>query len=390
MQYAHRDDIYDADTHMMERPDWIYEFADKDIRDKLEPIVDGDKETLLTIDKALDRFQKRQSSKDTLEKAKEEFMSWKHKGWDGLGAFDPNERKIANDLLGFKGHIVFPTSAFDQVLAAKEDSIILGGVKALNRGMATFCEVDSRMYGAAYIPFNFGEDVALKFLRDAIKDNFSVILIDTIAPEGCKAFTHPDYDVVWQEIQESNITITLHVGADSSWDPVPLSFYNNASSVPVHKAGDAPRDALAYMGISYNAELFLASMIFDGVLERFPNLRIGVVELGASWIISWMKHLDQSYRAFRRLQDLSQVKELPSEYVKKHIKITPFPGEDIGWLLTSGAGDLLMFASDYPHHEGTDDPISRFEKTMVEIDEDTKKKFYSDNFKSLLGINTFN
>ena len=46
--------------------------------------------------------------------------------------------------------------------------------------MATFCEVDSRMYGAAYIPFNFGEDVALKFLRDAIKDNFSVILIDTI------------------------------------------------------------------------------------------------------------------------------------------------------------------------------------------------------------------
>ena len=263
MQYAHRDDIYDADTHMMERPDWIYEFADKDIRDKLEPIVDGDKETLLTIDKALDRFQKRQSSKDTLEKAKEEFMSWKHKGWDGLGAFDPNERKIANDLLGFKGHIVFPTSAFDQVLAAKEDSIILGGVEALNRGMATFCEVDSRMYGAAYIPFNFGEDVALKFLRDAIKDNFSVILIDTIAPEGCKAFTHPDYDVVWQEIQESNITITLHVGADSSWDPVPLSFYNNASSVPVHKAGDAPRDALAYMGISYNAELFLASMIFD-------------------------------------------------------------------------------------------------------------------------------
>jgi len=389
MQYAHRDDIYDADTHMMERPDWIYEFADKDIRDKLEPIVDGDKETLLTIDKALDRFQKRQSSKDTLEKAKEEFMSWKHKGWDGLGAFDPNERKIANDLLGFKGHIVFPTSAFDQVLAAKEDSIILGGVKALNRGMATFCEVDSRMYGAAYIPFNFGEDVALKFLRDAIKDNFSVILIDTIAPEGCKAFTHPDYDVVWQEIQESNITITLHVGADSSWDPVPLSFYNNASSVPVHKAGDAPRDALAYMGISYNAELFLASMIFDGVLERFPNLRIGVVELGASWIISWMKHLDQSYRAFRRLQDLSQVKKLPSEYVKKHIKITPFPGEDIGWLLTSGASDLLMFASDYPHHEGTDDPISRFEKTMVEIDEDTKKKFYSDNFKSLLGINIF-
>ena len=46
MPYAHREDIYDADTHMMERPDWIYEFADKDIRDRLEPIVEGDEDTL--------------------------------------------------------------------------------------------------------------------------------------------------------------------------------------------------------------------------------------------------------------------------------------------------------------------------------------------------------
>lgn len=78
---------------------------------------------------------------------------------------------------------------------------------------------------------------------------------------------------------------------------------------------------------------------------------------------------------------------LPSEYVHKHIKITPFPGEDIGWLLESGASDLLMFASDYPHHEGTDDPITRFEKTMLETSEENKQKFYSNNFKALLGSN---
>ena len=78
---------------------------------------------------------------------------------------------------------------------------------------------------------------------------------------------------------------------------------------------------------------------------------------------------------------------LPSEYVQKHIKITPFPGEDIGWLLEFGASDLLMFASDYPHHEGTDDPITRFEKTMLETSEENKQKFYSNNFKALLGSN---
>ena len=385
MPYAHREDIYDADTHMMERPDWIYEFADKDIRDRLEPIVEGDKDTLKRIDESIKKFNERQSSSEVLNKAKDEFMGWGHKGWDGLGAFDANERILANDLLGFKGHIVFPTSAFDQVLASKDDQVVIGGVKALNRGMASFCQDDPRMHGVAYIPFHFGEEVALSFLNDAINKNFSVVAIDTIAPVGCKSSTHPDFDPVWKGIQEADMAITLHVGIDNSWDPVPLSFYNNGGSVPKHKEGDAPRDALAYMGIGYCAELFLAAMIFDGVFNRFPKLRVGVVELGASWVISWMKHLDQSFRAFRRLQDLSNVKMLPSEYVQNHIKLTPFPGEDIGWLLESGAADLLMFATDYPHHEGTDDPISRYERTMNGISEEVKSKFYTQNFKQLLG-----
>ena len=109
------------------------------------------------------------------------------------------------------------------------------------------------------------------------------------------------------------------------------------------------------------------------------------MELGASWIISWMKHLDQSYRAFRKFQDLSQLKLLPSEYVLRQIKVTPFAGEDIGWILNTGGEDLLMFASDYPHHEGTDDPIGRFERTMEGVKENQRSKFYTKNFKSLLG-----
>jgi predicted TIM-barrel fold metal-dependent hydrolase len=44
-----------------------------------------------------------------------------------------------------------------------------------------------------------------------------------------------------------------------------------------------------------------------------------------------------------------------------------------------------MFASDYPHHEGTDDPISRFEKTIISSSTEQKEKFYTDNFKHLIG-----
>ena len=84
MSYAHRPDIYDADTHMMERPDWIADFADKDIRDQLEPIVEGDIETLDRVDKAIENFNERRSSEAVLVKAQKEFMGWNHKGWEGL------------------------------------------------------------------------------------------------------------------------------------------------------------------------------------------------------------------------------------------------------------------------------------------------------------------
>ena len=98
MTYAHREDIYDADTHMMEHPNWIRDFADKDIKNHLEPIVEGDKEVLERIELAIENFNLRQRDPLKLNKAKDEFMGWKHKGWEGLGAFNAEERKLANDL----------------------------------------------------------------------------------------------------------------------------------------------------------------------------------------------------------------------------------------------------------------------------------------------------
>lgn len=386
MPYAHRPDIFDADTHMMERPDWIATFADPDVRPRLAPFVEGKPESLKAIDEALARFDRRRSDAAFAAAAEADFMTMRYKGWNGLGSFDGDERRRVNDLLGFRGSLVFPTSAFNQVIAARDIDVLIGGIRALNRGMAAFCGDDRRNIGTAYLPLGLGPDMTLTFLEEAIAAGLQAVLVDTIAPDGGKSFTHPDYDRVWARIQDADLPVTLHVGANGgSYNPVPASFYENGRTRRPHQDGDAPRDALAYMSIQYNAELFLAAMIFDGVLERFPRLRIGVIELGAGWIVSWMKQLDQSFRAFRRLQDLSEVKLLPSDYVRRQIKVTPFAGEDIGWMIRAGVEDLVMFASDYPHHEGTDDPIGRFERTLTDIPEPARTKFYADNFRALMG-----
>ena len=74
MTYAHRNDIFDADTHMMERADWLYEFADKSIKDKLEPIAEGRRDVLNLIENAIENYKKRKVSSKEMDQAKSEFM----------------------------------------------------------------------------------------------------------------------------------------------------------------------------------------------------------------------------------------------------------------------------------------------------------------------------
>jgi uncharacterized protein len=126
-------------------------------------------------------------------------------------------------------------------------------------------------------------------------------------------------------------------------------------------------------------------LVFDGVFERFSRLRGGVIELGAGWVPQYLRTLDLSQKIFKRTDP--SVAALPiraSEYIRRAVKFTPFPGEDVGGLIQDAGADLFMFSSDYPHPEGTDDPIGRFERTMKEISEDAKTKFYSGNFQKMM------
>ncbi|GIT32579.1 MAG: hypothetical protein Ct9H300mP3_01100 [Gammaproteobacteria bacterium] len=80
MTYAHRKQIYDADTHMMERPDWIAEFSDSTIKPHLEPFVGGKEEILKQIDTAIKSFKERSQIKIYPLKQIKTLCLWNIKG----------------------------------------------------------------------------------------------------------------------------------------------------------------------------------------------------------------------------------------------------------------------------------------------------------------------
>jgi len=141
-----------------------------------------------------------------------------------------------------------------------------------------------------------------------------------------------------------------------------------------------------YLAIHHSPEVFLGALILDGLFERFPTLRGGCIEQGGDWVVSWLHHIDGALRSFSRTEEpLRNLTRKPSEYAREHLKFTPFPGEPVAWMMEQAGAEMFMFSTDYPHPEGTTDPLAKFEATMADVSATDRAKFFSGNMAELLG-----
>jgi predicted TIM-barrel fold metal-dependent hydrolase len=337
----------------------------------------------LYLDEARRDHRSRVEDPALRDEAARDYMRMARKGWMSFGGWDTAERTVALDQLGFELQLIFPTGSFAQISETPRE-FRPQAVEAMNRGLVEFC-ADPRLLATAYVPFEFGPETAMEFLDEAVKQRVGGLLIDSIPSSHQRSFTHPDFDPLWSSIEDAGIAVFLHVGADQNYRPVPRVFFDNGRDM-AHFRSDAPGDPLSFMSIGYPAELFLASLVYDGVMEKFPRLRFGITELGATWLPSFLHFIDTGHRSFRNIQDLSHLTMRPSDYLRRQVVVSPFAGEDVGWVMEQAGTEMVAFSSDYPHHEGTDDPIRRFEASMVGLDADALAAFYIGNARRLLAL----
>jgi uncharacterized protein len=96
--------------------------------------------------------------------------------------------------------------------------------------------------------------------------------------------------------------------------------------------------------------------------------------------------MESAFEAFRRHEERLKALSLsPSEYVHRQVRFTPYPTEDVGWIIDQAGADLVLFSSDYPHVEGGRKPLERFEASLGDRNEEVRRQFYVDNFLFLMG-----
>jgi predicted TIM-barrel fold metal-dependent hydrolase len=96
--------------------------------------------------------------------------------------------------------------------------------------------------------------------------------------------------------------------------------------------------------------------------------------------------MESAFDAFERHEErLQNLSMRPSDYVHRQVRATPYPTEDVGWIIEQAGDDVCLFSSDFPHVEGGRKPVERFEASLGEASADVREKFYRTNFEDLMG-----
>lgn len=383
MTYAGNRRIIDVDSHVIELPEFLHEAADPALRDLLPSM--SEQGELPVSEEGLARgrelFARRQSDSDTMARFEESMMEVRANGWSRLGAFDPDERSHALDRMGFEQQWILPTFSFHQIAHVADPAVLAAGARTLNRAMSGFCERDQRMKAIGYVPLSLGPEEAGRIFDEGMAAGCFTFMVDTNEPDSAaRSFTHPDFDSVWSRFEEARRPFVVHVAVNGHYQGVPGSFRNNGQpEIPF--GGDAPSSPLGLLTIGKSAELFLSAMIFDGVFDRHPRLRGVSMEHGALWVPSWLRALEFTARTLRRVRP---VKTPPSEIARERLRVAPFVGEPLDWIVENIGPEMLVFATDYTHPEGGTDPIAKFEASLGDCSPEILDAFYFRNISSLL------
>jgi predicted TIM-barrel fold metal-dependent hydrolase len=377
MTYAGSRPTLDADSHLMELPGFLDAFIEHSMLDRLKGR--GMERLAPVFDAATAAAERRRQDEEARAAAEERLLI--DKGWNAMGAFDPAERSHVVDLLGVDGQLVFATFATAMFLGRDLD-LLYAGSAAHNRAVAAFCADDPRLLPVAFVPLHETAR-AVTLLEEAIDLGCAAVHVPSTAA-GDRSPTHPDLDPFWSVLDERGVPFVLHVGGGGRL--LDRAFHDNGRPVTDHLGGGENIRSKDFLAISNSPSLFLGALILDGLFDQFPRLRGGVIEEGASWVVSWMHQLDFAQRAFRRTEKpLTELARKPSEYVHEHLRFTPFPGEPVGWMIEQAGDDLFMFSTDYPHPEGGRDPLAKFEAAMPDVSDEARHRFYYQNMADLLG-----
>jgi predicted TIM-barrel fold metal-dependent hydrolase len=278
------------------------------------------------------------------EAAPRETHSGRDTHWMGskmprVGVQDDQAESRVKDMddEGTDGHFLIPT-AWTSLVGHEDPTLEVGIIRAFHRHMEDFSSQYPARLKSMIVASARDVDAAVQEIKTWGKSRWAAAVMPLVTKDI--PADHPSLDPIWRAADEHDLPIAHHSftwtppyfpGVFDLWDNI---FLGRLASHP------------------WGAMRFIASVIGGGIMDRYPNLRVGTLECGFGWLPFWGRRMDEQYAYVGSTQPL---KMKPSDYLmsgRYFCSVERHEGPDMFDSVTGFLGDdVLMYASDYPHSE---------------------------------------
>lgn len=306
---------------------------------------------------------------------------WRTKGSAAPGSCTPEGRLATMDLMGIERQLIFPQVVLAApAWSAHRDAHVV--LREYNDAVLRWTKAgNGRLRPTALLNLTTVEGAIAEAERVVAGGARAVFIQDGIAPGGHSPAA-PEVDPLWALLAEAGVPVTLHIGGQegffgsTAWPGAEIlrpGGFSSGEPVGPHM--------LATMHLS--PQNYLACMLYGGVFDRHPGLRVGVIELGAMWVGPFVDLLEDRLELSRRLRQALQRR--PAEVFVDQIRVTPFYWERTARQIERyGMPEVYAFSTDFPHAEGGTDPIGRMGADIERLGTGAVEAFFVSNAELLL------
>ena len=364
--------VLDTDSHQMEPPNIWTDYIDTQYRDKAPRVGDigGGKQGMLVEDEAVTK-QTGSYPMDSKEfhaasvKAMKRFKTTRDSG------FSAEARIHDMDKEGVDAQVLYPTVG-GQILGKpfKDTELLAAVCRAYNDWSLEYCGIASdRLCMAAMLPIQDPVLAIEEALRTAQK-GASCFYVRPNPVQGRNLY-HESYESLWTALEELNKPVCIHDSGSPYWP----SF---GERMDTHTSGHI-------IAHPFEAMVAMMSLIWYGVIENHPNLKIVHVEADAGWLPYWLQRMEQHW-GFSGNAEHPALKKRPTEYFKSNF-IVACRGDEMTLpsVCQLVGDDYISFNTDYPHPDGTW-PQGMANLEEQPLPEASIRKIFWDNAAPLFGL----
>ena len=370
--------IIDADGHVLEPADTWERYIDPAYRDRALRVREHDGKQVLEVDGKPSRFFdiRTLTGLGAMGKSKDEMIEMMDQSYPGnapFGSMDPKERVALLDQEGIAKAILYPSLGLTWECEVDDPELSLAYAQAYNRWICDFCsDSHGRLIAIAHIsladPLKATDELERSVLAGA-KGAFLAPYTLTRIPHA-----HPDHDVFWAKAQELDVPVAIHPMAEHP----KIRTYQRFDGMG--RAGWM-QNALGMQG----PQQAFYGLFQWGLFDRFPQIKVILLESGAGWIGAALDRMDTTYAT--ALGDNVPLKEKPSTYFKRQCWISGDPDERaLAYIIDYVGDDRFFWATDYPHFDHPSNYMEELEALIAPLSETAQHNLLGDSVARVYGI----